>query len=42
MAQIFGYNTFPINNNQLLLPEWSGETQGHQFGGLLNLDQLGY
>ena len=41
MAQIFGYNTFPINN-QLLLPEWSGETRGHQFGGLLKLDQLGY
>ena len=33
--------TFTINN-QLLLPEWSGETQGHQFGGLLKLDQLGY
>ena len=42
MAQIFGYNTFPINNNQLLLPEWSGETRGHQFGGLLKLDQLSY
>ena len=41
MAQIFGYNTFPINN-QLLLPEWCGETRGHQFGGLLKLDQLGY
>ena len=37
----FGYNTFPINN-QLLLPEWSGETRGHQFGGLHKLDQLGY
>ena len=34
-------NTFLINN-QLLLPEWSGETRGHQFGGLLKLDQLGY
>ena len=41
MAQMFDYNTFPINN-QLLLPEWSGETRGHQFGGLLKLDQLGY
>ena len=41
MAQIFGYNTFPINN-QLLLPEWSGETRRHQFGGLLKLDQLSY
>ena len=34
-------NTFLINN-QLLLPEWSGETRGHQFGGLLKLHQLGY
>ena len=34
-------NTLPINN-QLLLPEWSGETRGHQFGGLLKLDQLSY
>ena len=34
-------NTFPINNH-LLLPEWSGETRGHQFGGLLKLDQLSY
>ena len=30
-------NTFLINN-QLLPPEWSGETRGHQFGGLLKLD----
>ena len=34
-------NTFLINN-QLLPPEWSGETRGHQFGGLLKLDQLSY
>ena len=34
-------NTLPINN-QLLLPEWSGESQEHQFGGLLKLHQLSY